>query len=341
MQTKRYLLVLITCALMMLTCKKQRTEYVCEPCSLPCDELVFSEPGICPECNMNLIHKDEKLVLNEIKIKKEKGKILLEGGYDKSKNIIVHYYKPHNFSPDSKTIILLPGAGRNAADYLDAWIEASKKYQLLVLSLEYREEDYPGFWSYNLANMIYDVNIENETYKINKNDDAWLFHDFDRIFTLVKNELELNNDYYDLFGHSAGGQLLHRLALFKPNSKANRIIAANSGWYTIPSEEHEFPYGIARSSLVPEQLDFSSNLVIFLGEKDDANETRGHLRRSPEVNVQGSHRFARGQYFYNISKKSAKELQKEFKWKSEIVKGVGHDYSAMSNAAADYLYQTK
>ena len=47
-----------------------------------------------------------------------------------------------------------------------------------------------------------------------------------------------------MFGHSAGGQVLHRLAIFRPNNKADRILASNSGWYTIPTITNIFPTGL-------------------------------------------------------------------------------------------------
>ena len=37
---------------------------------------------------------------------------------------------------------------------------------------------------------------------------------------------------YDIFGHSAGGQIVHRMAIFHPDSKARRMVAANSAFYT-------------------------------------------------------------------------------------------------------------
>ena len=143
-----------------------------------------------------------------------------------------------------------------------------------------------------------------------------------------------------MFGHSAGGQLLHRLALFYPNHRADRLLAANSGWYTVPTFDDVFPYGLANSISTPEQIEmaFGSNLVVFLGELDDENEVRGDLVRTPEVDVQGISRIARGRHFYGTAVKTAKTLGIELKWKLEVVPGVGHDLQRMSDAAAEYLY---
>jgi len=338
-------LIILTITI-FFSCQNQKGEYICSPCDLSCDELTFLEPGNCPHCKMELIKKSElvpekELILNEINIQNGSGKFLIEGGFQKDKTIVIHYYKPENFSSKSSIIYILPGAGRNGNNYRDAWIEQSEKYSLLILSPEYSEKHYPEFWSYNLAGMIYDVNIQDETFKISKNQNEWIFGDFDRIFSQVKNSLNLEKDTYDMFGHSAGGQVLHRLAIFNSKNNANRILASNSGWYTIPTNDEKFPYGLIDINIDVEEVDFSSNLTLFLGEKDNANETRGHLRHSPEVDKQGLHRLERGKYFYEFSKETASKLNSKFNWELEIIPDIGHDYKGMSKAAAEFLYEPK
>ena len=338
--------LLIFSLVIILSCKGKTESYVCPPCGLQCDELSFSKPGICPHCKMELIKREEletesNLVVNEIEINEGSGAFLIEGGYDKEKTILVHYHRPKNFSSDSKVILVLPGAGRNGDDYRDAWKDASEKYNVLVLAPEYSEEHYPEFWSYNLAGMIYDVDVTTRDFKINHDPKQWLFGDFDRIFDAVRKALELSSDSYDMFGHSAGGQLLHRLAIFRPNTKADRILASNSGWYTVPTKSDHFPTGLKSLDKSLQTVDFSNKLVLFLGEKDNASETRGHLNRSPELDKQGLHRLARGTYFFNESKKIADSLNAEFNWELEIIPNIGHDYLEMSAQAAKYLYQNK
>ncbi len=344
----KFLFILI---LLTLSCQRKTDEYVCKPCDLPCDESTFNKPGICPHCKMDLIKKsdlipEKDLTINEIKIQDGSGKFLIDGGIQNEKQIIIHYFKPRNLKSESQVVIVLPGSGRNGDEYRDAWIGKAEKYNVLVLSPEYSEKFYPGFWSYNLAGMISDVEINDERtamtgFKISQNPNEWIYDDFDRIFNLAKDKLNLKTKTYDLFGHSAGGQILHRLVIFKSDSKANRILASNSGWYTVPTDRVDFPTGLKGSFVTEKELDFSKNLVLFLGEKDDANETRGDLRRSPEVDMQGIHRLERGTYFYNESKRIASELDYIFNWKLEIIPNVGHDYKGMSKAAADYLYGSK
>lgn len=190
------------------------------------------------------------------------------------------------------------------------------------------------------AGLLKDLDVQAGGMTANPDPVDWIFHDFDRIFEAAKAELGLNAERYDLFGHSAGGQILHRLALFAPHGRANRIVAANSGWYTLPTFDESFPYGLGGTGLTQDHLAsaFSASLVVFLGEKDDENETRGSLQRTPETDRQGTHRLARGTYFFETAREAARALNTTFTWSMEIVPGVGHDYVRMSEAAARYLY---
>ena len=344
--------VLLFFVVFQISCSQSKkvdtASYICPPCNLSCDTILFKGPGKCPHCKMTLIpqHKlptAHEVTLNEVVLETGSGSFVIEGGFKKEKTIRVHYHKPKNFSVTSPVVLVIPGSGRNGDDYRDAWIEKAEHYGVLVLSPEYSEKHYPEFWSYNLAGMIADVKFNPERtamtgFTINNDPKSWLFTDFDRIFDLVKNKLQLQAQFYDLFGHSAGGQVLHRFAIFNPDNKANRILAANSGWYTVPTDEKDFPVGLKGSEQSTNSTDFSSKLIVFLGEKDDANETRGDLRHTPELDAQGLHRLARGKHFYSESKKNAATLQKEFNWRLEIIPNVGHDFRKMSEAAADFLY---
>lgn len=338
--------------------------------------------------------------VDQITTKAGSGSFLVNGGgrYDEKK-IKVYYHKPKDFHKDSPVLMVIPGAGRNGDDYRDAWVEASEKYGVLILSPSYSEKFYPGYWSYNLAGMTrevtFDVSVTIDAkpekwhlddakrkldakigmheivgkgaghqlvYKLallskagmisgvderatnakpNRDPTEWIFGDFDRIFEVVKEKLNLETQSYDLFGHSAGGQILHRFAIFHPKSKANRILSANSGWYTVSTFKQEFPYGLKGTGISKDQLKsaFGDNhLVVFLGEQDDADETRGSLRRNPQASSQGAGRLARGKYFFTKAQKEAEALGADFEWKLVIVPGVGHDYRAMGQAAAKYLY---
>lgn len=184
------------------------------------------------------------------------------------------------------------------------------------------------------------LNEKDFTFEITENSEELIFGDFDRIFEMVKKAENLSQTKYDIFGHSAGGQILHRLAIFHPSSKANRIIAANSGFYTLPDLNTKLPFGIQNSFLKTENLkqSFNANLTLLIGELDNENETSGTLLRSESADKQGLHRLERGRYFYKKSKEAASKIGTDFNWKIEIVPNIGHNHRKMGQAAAKLLY---
>lgn len=344
------------------SCKSEKDRYVCTPCDLSCDALTFSEPGTCPHCGMDLILEsdvvpEEEKVLNEIDIKIGSGYFLIDGGQgNQDKTIKVFYHKPESFSANSKILLVIPGAGRNADTYRDAWIEESEEYDLLILSPMYPEKEY-GFEAYHLGGLIKEsnladcidreegtniVNLDEEKLQLTPNPDSetWLFNDLDRIFDQVVDALDSEQRSYDVFGHSAGGHILHRLALFQKQSKVNIILASNASFYTLPDFAVSYPFGVKDTPVDEDALKntFKKNLVVFLGELDNAYETGGSFLRSNTADLQGSHRLERGKYFFNQAKEMAERLDVEFNWKLEIVPNVGHDHRLMGDAAGLYLY---
>lgn len=235
----------------------------------------------------------------------------------------------------------MPGGGRNGDGYRDKWIKSAEKYNILILSPSYSDENYPGFQNYNLGGTV----LTNSSMKVgeieySQDPEKWIFNDFDRLFEIVKDAVGSTEETYDIFGHSAGGQIVHRFILFHPDSKVNRALAANSGWYTTVDFEMNFPYGLKESPVTQEELvsSMKKNLVVFLGALDDENETNGHLRTGKEVNKQGPGRVQRGSYFFRTAQAEAQGLNYDFNWQKYIVPSVGHSSTKMSAAAAKYLY---
>lgn len=269
-------------------------------------------------------------------------------GSDGEREIEVFHYRPRHMRANAPVLFVLPGAGRNADDYRNHWIEAAERHGVLVLAPQYPEDRYPRFWNYNLARMIDDVEIDMEartiaSYRIVADREHWLFGDIERVFDAAVGATGLETGHYDMFGHSAGGQFLHRYAMFAdPEARVGRILAANSGWYTVPEHGIRFPYGLDDAPIDASQLSaaFSRQLVVFLGGADDASETRGELVRSADTDRQGLHRLARGQYFHAKARETAASMGAPFNWTAHVVPGVGHDPRQMSAAAAEYLYGT-
>ena len=297
------------------------------------------------------------LFAQSITVNKGSGSFKINGSSNhKTDSITIFYHKPENFTQSSKILMVIPGAGRNADDYRDSWVEASEKYSLLIVSPSYPEQEY-NYGDYHLGGIVKDLNLSKGVsfikgtnqvhidenvieFNVNDNKEDWIFNDFDRIFKLVKKATRSNQRKYDMFGHSAGGQILHRFALFYPNSKADRILASNAGTYTLPDYKTNFPFGMKNADINQKRLKYSfkKKLTLFLGELDNDSETRGRMLRSETADKQGTNRLDRGKNFYKFSEELSKDLRMKFNWKLEVIPNVGHNQKKMAKAASDYLY---
>lgn len=275
-----------------------------------------------------------------------------------SAGLTVHYVRPQSFTSSSPILLVLPGAGRNSDDYRDAWIDAACTSGTLVAALGYPQEQY-DFAAYNMGGTLTNLHFDNPSFAqasetattvtlndadirfdVVTNRPDWIFDDFDRVFEHLVEMTASDQETYDIFGHSAGGQILHRFAIFAPRSKARVIIAANSGFYTFPDLSQVMPTGLKGTGLTETDLThaFDTQLVLMLGALDNSDQAGGTLLHTPHIDQsQGLGRLDRGQRFYEHSRQEAERGEVAFQWQLQIIEGIGHDYRAMSAAAAEYL----
>lgn len=293
-----------------------------------------------------------------VQINNGSGMFTVPGGIgSENKSISVYYYKPKNFGKKSKVLLVIPGSGRNGDSYRDSWIATSEKHNVLILSPSYPEKDYV-YEDYHLGGIIEETNtresisftqnsnhvfLDEDKVSITMNLDSktWIFNDLDRIFDIAVKSLKTKQKKYDVFGHSAGGQILHRFAIFQTKSNADRIIAANAGSYTLTDFETSFPFGLKNTDMPIKDIkkSFTKKLTVFVGELDNADEKGGILLRSKTVDKQGLHRLARAKYFFKTARKKAASLGYKFNWELRIIPKVVHNQKKMARAAANYLYE--
>ncbi|MBT8115584.1 MAG: hypothetical protein KJP04_09390 [Arenicella sp.] len=335
-------------------------KYMCPPCYHVegfSGEL-FEHDGTCPVCGMNLIEQVEGKDVGDISLASGSGNFVVRGGpAHADKKVTVFYHRPANFNPQSRILLVIPGAGRNGWSYRDAWIDASEEHNVLVLSPAYMEQDY-DFAAYHLGGVVSNLQLDNvdqaevkETnryrlrdedisFDLNPQPGQWLFNDFDRVFDMVVKATGSEQVSYDIFGHSAGGQILHRMVLLQKVSKAHRIVASNAGFYTLPDLQQPPMFGVKGLPVDGSQLRsaFARKLVLLIGELDNETETRGTMLHTPLADQQGQGRLARARHFHQRSQVIADEFGAPCNWALEVVPGVGHESRKMSQAAALYLY---
>lgn len=145
-----------------------------------------------------------------------------------------------------------------------------------------------------------------------------------------------------MYGHSAGAQFVHRFTEFMPRgTHMLRAVAANSGWYTLPTLEGDaaFPYSFKKAPVnrrkAQLKLALGRRLIVLLGQKDEGSK---HLRRTKDAMAQGENRFTRGINFFTTAYAAAAELNVPFHWSLQTVPLVGHVNRRMALAASRLLF---
>lgn len=243
--------------------------------------------------------------------------------------IPVRLFVPEAVDADTPIVIVMHGASREAERYYNDWRTEAVKFGLVVVVPYFSREDFPRSAHYNLGYVF-----EPETGD-QRPAESWTFAMIEPLFDAVVERLGGQQTHYTLFGHSAGSQFLHRFLYYVPDARVKRAIAANAGWYTMPDFGVRYPYGLAESGLSEEILAgyFARDLVVLLGAADTLREDED-LRKTPEAELQGPHRFDRGHTFYRVARAKAADLGVEFNWRLQEVPGAGHSNADMTPAAA-------
>lgn len=231
--------------------------------------------------------------------------------------ITVWYYRPDPVDPDTRIVFLMHGSSRTAQEARDLGSKYARKHNFILLAPEFSEKNYPGD-EYAFGNMLgQDGKLLPES--------MWAFTTIERAFDKVREQLRLRTATYDILGHSAGGQLVHRLVLFAPHLRFRRAVASSPGRFALPTMSARFPYGFKGTLLDSSILAhaFSRDFVLVLGERDTDDRIR-----ETEAMAQGGNRFARGLRFFAIATEEAKALKVSLAWRLRIAYGVDHSPGA-------------
>ena len=245
--------------------------------------------------------------------------------------ISVHYHYPTSFTKVDPILIIMHGNRRKVLRFWRPWKVYAEQYNVLILAPEFDKFDFPGSLSYQSGG-IYDIGTGEEKPK-----NQWTFSIIERIFDRAKSLTGSKQKKFLLYGHSAGGQFVHRYLTFNSEVKVARAVAANAGWYTLPLFTIDFPYGMGDSPANTSNLKklFATDLTILLGDRD-TRQTK-NLRQTREAKDQGLHRLARGKNYFEVGQEEALRNNLQFNWKLKTVAGVGHSNEGMASTAASIL----
>ncbi len=247
--------------------------------------------------------------------------------------IPVWVYLPQNVDTSSAPILfMMHGAKRGAARYLAEWDQIAEAEGFIVVAPEFSRLLFPGSAAYNRGRVFDNGSLDRNEPTI------WTFSAIEPIFDLVVDGLDGGQTEYTLYGHSAGSQFTHRFMYFMPDARVKRFLPANAGWYTMPDLDIDYPYGLKGTGVTADELRalLEKDVVVLLGDQDN-DPSHESLRRSPGADLQGAHRFARGQTFYETAKASAESLGAEFAWQMRVIPGVAHKNGGIAAASGDLV----
>jgi len=251
--------------------------------------------------------------------------------------IDIYYHIPEADLTSMPITFIFHGNSRNAVEYRNAWIEKANNKEFIVIAPKFSASDFPGGDGYILGNVFEDGDNPSAN-SLNPEAD-WAFSVIEPLFDEVKSQLGNTSSTYNIFGFSAGAQFAHRFMLFKPEARANKIVASAAGWYTVPDTSITFPYGIDESPI--EEVDplsyFSKDFTLQIGTLDkDSNAPS--LRRNAVVDQQGTNRYDRAYHMFNTSKAITEKLSVNFNWSIVETQGNDHDLEGSISQASDLLY---
>ncbi len=247
-----------------------------------------------------------------------------------SRPLTVWTYRPKTLAPGAKIVFVLHGMNRDGKRYRDQWQPHAEKGAFLLVVPEFDERSFTEY-AYQRGNVA-----DADGNALDKS--RWTFNTIEKLFDVVRAAARLRTARYSLYGHSAGAQFVHRFVLFMPDARYERAIAANAGWYTMPTFEVSFPYGLGNVPVTEAglKLAMGRDLVVMLGEGDTADSDPG-LRNTDRARSQGRTRLERGETFHQTALASSRKLGVPLRWRRILVRDAGHSNREMAAAAAALL----
>ncbi|MBD5355710.1 MAG: hypothetical protein HDR88_01730 [Bacteroides sp.] len=245
--------------------------------------------------------------------------------------IQVFYHIPANRDRSTMPVIIgFHGNDRNCDYWIDTWKEYADKDGFMFFIPWFTHESFPTRRYQEVGMKDDGGNILPPKYRTTALVDSLI------------NNILVNSGTQDtaatIYGHSAGGQFVHRFMLLNDSPFVKKAIIGNPGWFTFPTKDEDYSYGIKDiDEIQADQLRkmVGKNIILQLAEGDTLRES--FLRKTYQADLQGLNRLERGNNFFETLKSMAEKNNWDFNWQRVYVPNVGHDAVEMSRHAAEYL----
>ncbi|MSP01697.1 MAG: alpha/beta hydrolase [Acetobacteraceae bacterium] len=241
---------------------------------------------------------------------------------------MLHAARPSTYTPATPVLFVHHGVGRNGAAYRDYWLPLAEHHHLLAIAIEYTEASFPDYLRYHFGNM------HNQDGTLNPRD-LWTYGIVPRLFDALRTAGVTRRERYGQFGHSAGGQFVHRMLSFGYRNRVAAAICANAGTYAMPDLSVPWPFGLGETAVTADSLGslLKFPLTIMAGT-EDTKTTGRFFPKGPRSLRQGETRYHRAHTYVQLGHAAAAAIGTRCAWTVTDVPGVGHDGHGMSIAAA-------
>ena len=245
--------------------------------------------------------------------------------------VLLRAARPANYSATTPLLFVHHGDLRNGGAYRDYWLPLIEEAQLLVIAPEFTSSLYPGLPWYNLGNRVGEDGVGRPRTE-------WTYGVPERVFEALRHQGITARRRYGLFGHSSGGQFVHRMISLGFRDSVAAAATANAGTYAMPDLDVPFPYGLGGAGIDEAALRalLAFRLMVFAGTAD-IDTTSDHFPRDVAAMQQGPTRYARAHAYTSAAHSAARRRGMSCAWRIIDVPDVGHDGAKMSAAAAGVL----
>ncbi len=242
--------------------------------------------------------------------------------------LVLHAARPHHFEPCTPVLFVHHGVGRNGAAYRDYWLKLVDEAGILAIAIEFPEASFPEYLWYHFGNLHDEAGMPNPRAQ-------WTYGVDERLFAAMQAQGVTTRRRYGLFGHSAGGQFVHRMVSFGFRKHVAVAVSANAGTYAMPDLDTAWPFGLGETELDADALRALLRFrVTVMAGTYDTKTTGRFFPKGPRSMRQGATRHERAHNYVRAGRTAAEALGTPCAWTVIDVPSVGHDGERMSVAAA-------
>jgi hypothetical protein len=245
--------------------------------------------------------------------------------------LVLHAARPRDYGPSTPVVFVHHGVGRNGSDYRDYWLDLVDGAGILAIAIEFPETSFPEHLWYHFGNLHAQDGTPNPR-------EEWTYGMDGRLFELLREQGITTGQRYGLFGHSAGGQFVHRMLSFGFRDRVAVAVSANAGTYAMPDLTTPWPFGLGQTDVDTDALGaFLAFRITVMAGTNDVLTTGRFFPKGPRSMRQGATRYERAHNYVRSGHAAAAALRTSCAWTVIDVPDVGHDGERMSAAAAPVI----